>query len=85
MWFWNRREVYMGNSLEDFARVRQTLALNGIRYDCRVIDHSSPGPFGSDRARFGTLGLNLSILKYYYVYVHKDSLEKAGYLINKRD
>ncbi len=83
MWFWNRQEVYMGNSLDEFARVRQTLGLNGIRYDWKIVDHSSPGPFGS--SHHGSFGLNLSVNKCYYVYVHKNDLDQAGYLINKRD
>lgn len=84
MWFWNRQELYMGNSMEEYARIKQVLAQNGIRYDMKVSDLSSPTAFSSNRA-FGTFGLNHSVLKLYYVYVHKNDYDKAVYLINKKD
>ncbi len=75
----------MGNSMAEYARVKRTLAENGIRYGTRISDQSSPSAFGSDRARLGTYGLNLSVLKLYYVYVHKNDYDRAAYLINRMD
>jgi hypothetical protein len=79
MWFWNRKEIYFGTSLKEFSDLRDIVALSGIRYDYKIMDHSS-----STRGRFGNLGLNPNYEKQYYLYVHKKDYENAKYIINNR-
>lgn len=79
---WNRKEVFVGNSLQRFNEVRYILSSNGIKYDYRVVDSTSPSYFGSSsRARTGTLGINMDLAKTYYLYVHKNDYDSAQALI----
>lgn len=79
---WNRKEVFVGNSLQRFNEVRYILSSNGIKYDYRVVDSTSPSYFGSSsRARTGTLGINMDLAKTYYLYVHKNDYDSAHALI----
>lgn len=79
---WNRKEVFVGNSLQRFNEVRYILSSNGIKYDYRVVDSTSPSYFGSSsRARTGTLGVNMDLAKTYYLYVHKNDYDSAQALI----
>ena len=74
---WNRREVYVGNSLKRFNEECNILSLNGIKYDYRVVDNNGSSFLGgSRRARTGTFGENMEISKTYYIYVHKDDYKK---------
>ncbi len=68
---WNRREVYLGNSLREFSDIRQALASGGIKYALRVVDNYR------DRGRTGSLGLNQELMVTYYLYVHKQDYERA--------
>lgn len=80
--FWNRREVYVGNSLQRFDEVRFKLSANGIKYAYKIVDHTSPSYFGtSNRARTGTFGINMALSKTYYIYVHKNDYDKAQALL----
>ena len=74
---WNRREVYMGNSLKEFSNIRQALASAGIKYQHRVVDNYR------DRGRTGSLGLNQELMVTYYLYVHKQDYERACTVINQ--
>ena len=81
---WNRREVFVGNSLKRFNEVRDIFSVNGINYKYRVIDNTSPSLFGaSRRARTGTFGENIENSKMYYIYVHKDDYDNAYNLSRK--
>jgi len=84
MMIWNRKEVYVGTSMKDFGEIRNTLAINQIDYEYRVVNRNSPGFLGSSRARTGTLGLNMDFAHEYYVYVHKNDFEKAYAILNIR-
>lgn len=75
---WNRREVFVGNSLQTFNEVRYKLSSNKIKYDYKIVDSTSPNFFGSsNRARTGTYGVNMDLTKTYYIYVHKNDYDKA--------
>lgn len=39
MWFWRRREIYVGNSLEEFNRIRNLLEAHHIRCDYKTDSH----------------------------------------------
>lgn len=78
MLFWKRREVYHGFSLKEYSDLREILSTNGIKYDYRIINHNKKGGGG----RTGTFGLNPKFEHEYYLYVHKDFLEKAIHLLH---
>lgn len=87
LWFFNRKEVYTGFSLSDFARVRDTLAANGIRYETKVVDMSGRGR-GVRSALFATERYSsstgyTSYSKQYYVYVHKNDCDRAVHLLSR--
>ena len=75
---WNRKEVFVGNSLQRFAEIRNRLSSNRIKYYCKIVDSTSPSYLGSsNRARTGTYGVNMDLTKTYYIYVHKNDYDKA--------
>lgn len=71
--FWNRREVYMGFSLQKFSEIKDILLANNIKYDYKVINNIS----GNTRARFGSFGMNSKYEYEYYLYVHKNDYDYA--------
>ena len=73
----NRREVYVGFSMEKFAQIRDVLSANHLNYTYKVINSS-----GYDSRKYGGLGQNYQYTYEYYLYVHKDDYEEACYLIN---
>ena len=75
---WNRKEVFVGNSLQEFNKVRDNLSSNGIKYEYKVVDTTSSSYFGSsNRARTGSFGINMDVVKTYYIYVHKNNYNNA--------
>lgn len=80
---WNRREVYVGTSLQDLSEVRSILASNKIKYNYRVVNRNSSNVIGSQRARTGTFGQNLNVSNTYYVYVNKKDYDDACGLLHK--
>ncbi|NCA80162.1 MAG: hypothetical protein EOM76_08265 [Sphingobacteriia bacterium] len=79
---WNRKEVFVGNSLQKFEETRFKLASNGLKYDYKVVDSTSPSYFGSSsRARTGTFGVKMDCTKTYYIYVHKNDYHNAQALL----
>jgi len=82
MWFWNRKEIYHGFSMKEFGDIRDKLSLGKFKYDYKVVDMNSSGVFSSNRARYGSFGLNNNFVKEYYLYVHKNSYDNAIYLIH---
>lgn len=77
----NRKEIYVGNSLIDFNEVRERLSKNSIKYTHRVVDRNSSNFVGGQRGRTGTLRQNLNTSKTYYIYVHKKDYDKAVGLV----
>ena len=43
MMIWNRKEVFVGNSSERFAEVRNILSFNKIKHAYKIVDRTSPG------------------------------------------
>lgn len=81
---WNRKEVFVGNLLQEFNEVRDKLSFNRIKYVYKIVDSTSPSFFGSSaRARTGTYGVNMDYTKTYYIYVHKNDYEMAQSLVRK--
>ncbi len=80
MWFWERREVYMGLSMEKCGKVRDKLTAAGIPYRYRTVNNSQASLI-SRRARTGTFGEKSEFAITYYVYVHKKDYERAGQVL----
>ena len=76
--FWNRKEVFAGFDIGELSRVRDTLSAAGIRYICRTVGHSV-----SHRNFIGSYGQNPLLSSMYYVYVHKDDLDRAQFELHK--
>lgn len=74
--FWNRKEVFAGFDIGGLARVRDTLLAAGIRYILRSVNHSASGARGY---RSG----NPLLSSMYYVYVHRDDLDRAQCELHK--
>jgi hypothetical protein len=77
IFFFNWKEVYIGFSLEELSKVRECLAMDHLKYDYRVVSHSS-----RSRGRFGSLGIDMNYDKQYYVYVKRKDYERAKYLVD---
>ena len=74
---WNRKEVFVGNSMEKFSKIRDTLASNNIKYIYKVVNRNNSAALGSSRARTGTLGEKSEFAYEYYIYVHKNDYDNA--------
>ncbi len=75
--FWNRREVYMGYSMERCSDIRSILSQHAIKYQCKAVSrHNSrvqPGVGGILKG----LDEKVESRYLYYVYVHKTDYDKA--------
>ncbi len=70
--FWNRKEIYMGYSMTDFAEVRNILSAHQIGYTYKIVC-----PFGGSGRRRTNFGLNPEFSHMYYIYTHKKDYEYA--------
>lgn len=84
MWFWNRKEVYLGLSLEEFSKMKSLLIDNHIVYDYKVVDNSSYGLNNRRASGMGTFGENPKFRVEYYLYVYKNDYESAIYILGKK-
>lgn len=75
--FFNRKEVFIGYSIERFTAIRQILELNHIGYTYKVTNRNSSSIFGSSRGHAGSFGEKAEYAYLYYIYVHKNDYEKA--------
>lgn len=83
MFFFNKEEVYIGYSMEEFSKVRGILKSKGIKYTYKVIDHSTQWRGnGTTRGNFGSIGMNKNYEKHYVVSVKKKEAENAKYFIH---
>ena len=77
-----KEEVYSTYSLEDLSKIREILAIEGIKYSYKVKDGSSSW-LGSSRGNFGSFGINSNYERQYVILVNKKDIEEAKYLIHK--
>ena len=78
---WNRSEVYVGNSLQEFNRILDILAAEKIKYRWKRVNRVN----FSRTSTFGTLGtVDTSQNDMYYIYVHKKDADEVPLLIRKR-
>ena len=78
----NRRELAITNDLQQVNSVRELLAANRIEYLVKDFNQRMAGSVGAGRARTSALPLGRK-QEQYIVYVHKDDLEYAMYLLRK--
>jgi len=66
---WNRREVFAGNSMQEFNRILNILSNKNIKYIWNKVNRSF-----FDR----TVSTDM-----YYIYVHKEDVEEVRFLIRR--
>jgi len=77
IFFWDKQEVYVGNSMRRFSEIREILAQHSIEYTYKLVNHESSRIAGSYRSMRGSAGENMEISTIYYVYVRKKDYEQA--------
>lgn len=77
IFFWNKQEVYVGNSMKRFAEIREILAQLNIEYSYKLVNHESARIAGSNRSMRGSAGESTENGTIYYVYVHKKDFDRA--------
>ncbi len=82
MFLFNREEVYVGFSMKDAHAVMAILKENGISYQYKATNLTQKWTGrGTSRTTFGSLGINQEFSTEHIVYVKKENLEEADYLI----
>lgn len=79
--FWNQREIFISNSLENFNRAQHLLQMNNIKYKIKLSSNKSPNLFASRAATMGSFGENPKVSTIYYIYVHKNDYDEACYVL----
>lgn len=77
----NRKELIITMDMKRQADVRNILSSNGVEYVLKVMNLNRSTKFGSSRAHMWSYGVNQNFCYEYRIYVHKDDLEWARYLI----
>lgn len=78
----NRKELLTTCSMEEQARVRDTLAKHNIDYRVKAVNPSARATFAdSGRGRMGSFGVKADCAYQYYIYVHKHDYDRARSLI----
>ena len=80
--FFNRRELMITRDLREVTRVREVLTANRIEYLLKDFNQRITKSIGAGRARTSALTLGRK-QEHYVIYVHKDDLEYAKYLLRK--
>ena len=80
--FFNRRELMITSDLREVNNIRELLLANKIEYLVKDSDQTTAKTLGASRARTSTFTLGRK-QAYYVIYVHKDDLEYAKYLLRK--
>lgn len=81
MFFWNRKEVFNGHSLEKFDNIMGILHKNNIKCKYKVVNKNSSHLSSSRRSMLGSLGEDMKYYNLHYIYVHKEDYDKAVYVI----
>lgn len=71
-------EAYTTFSMGDFDKARDALSAKGIRYHFKC-KNMNGGGWGQQ----SSLGMNLDYATQYYLYVKKENIDDAPYLIHK--
>ena len=80
--FFNRKELMITSDLREVNSIREVLAANRIECLVKDFNRRTANFVGAGRARTSafTLGRNQ---EHYVIYVHKEDLEYAKYLLRK--
>lgn len=78
MFFFNKEEVYIGYSLEEFSKIREILSCHSIKYTYRVINHT-----GHSRGVNGMFGVDRKFDIQYMVSVKSKDYNSAKYFANQ--
>jgi len=82
MLVWNRKNIYVGWSLQDYNKIIDCLIKNNIKYDCRVVDNGVRGRDGRN-SYSGNLCEDSRYMLMYYIYVNKNNFDEAKHIINQ--
>lgn len=77
MFLFNKEDVYIGYSIEEFYQIRHVLQSKGIKYRYKVINHSA-----HRRGHSGSFGINPDYERQYVVSVKKDDYEEAKHIVD---
>lgn len=82
---WNRRELWIGTSQQEFSRIKNLLAENGVPHDVNVRSTSWSGGRGFENRSAGMMrmGEDTAQMNTYYIYVHKYEYEKSVRMMRK--
>lgn len=83
--FWNRAEVYFGNSKARHDEICEMLAQNHIQYTTRYKQTTHGYPVGRARNTPGAADLAHDWTRQYYIYVHRENKETAEFLIHRSE
>lgn len=80
----NREQIYSTFDMEKQAKVRSLLSENNIKYQIKIENRRGqvPGTLGS-QALTGSFGESPKLENRYLIFVHKDDLEKANYVLRE--
>jgi hypothetical protein len=84
MLFFNRVEIYNGFSIREFSELKNALAMDGIKYDYKMIDRSNGGWRTTQNRSFLPNGVDPRNAVQYSLYVHHKDYERAMYLTSNR-
>lgn len=76
----NRKELYIGSSMEDFNEIRKLLTHNEIPYKYKMINRED-----ANRRNFTVFKRDMAVQYIYYIYVHKKDYDKALFLIQTKN
>ncbi|MFQ9924041.1 MAG: hypothetical protein ACLRVU_11035 [Beduini sp.] len=88
MWL-NKKEVFVGNNLEDYQNCIKALEAGSIKYKPKVVANDGAEFsifsmfFRYGRRARGSYGQDPDYMKTYYVYVDPKDYDEAMYLLNK--
>ena len=84
MFLFSRENVYIGYSIEELSKVRESLENESIKYSYKVVDRSGQwSGRGTRRGKLRSYGINMDYEKQYTVYVHRKDFEKAKHIVNR--
>jgi hypothetical protein len=77
---WNRKEVLVTNSAEQFGIALRALQDAGIRYETRTVNNWNSG---QARSLIGHVGERVNLEIFYYIYANKADAERARHFIRQ--
>lgn len=80
----NQKELMSTNDLSIQIQVCNILKQNSIDYKIKVVDRNASSLSSRNRTKGGSFGERLDIEKEYIIFVKKNDLEMAQFIINKK-